>query len=232
MKERQGSCIFPCKCTKGCDTSTGDCLNGGTCIDGPPSGHRWQGPACQTGNVAFKKNANQIGEKTNRYSRLYPANRAVDGNTDSEMNHTHCAHPMTYTTTLTAWWKVDLDDTYRIYSVVIYNRKNVPWRLDEFRLSVGNSSQSDQLVQCATHSGRVASSASVTTSCEAVGRYLEFRRSGIKNDKYVTGLCEVVVIGHRYIDCSLCPSSSGCNDVTGCDVCDPGKQQPDCKKRV
>ena len=115
------------------------------------------------------------------------------------MNHTHCAYPMTNKAALTAWWKVDLDDTYRIYSVVIYNRNERPWRLKEFRLSVGNSSESDQLVQCATHSGPVAKSASVTTSCEAVGRYLEFRRSGIRGDKHVTALCEVVVIGHRYI---------------------------------
>ena len=145
------------------------------------------------------KKANQIDEKINGYSRKHPASRAIDGNITSDLNQKHCAHPMTWNENITAWWKVDLGDTYRIYSVVIYNRKNAFWRLDEFRLSVGNSSQSDQLVQCATHSGRVASSASVTTSCEAVGRYLEFRRSGIRNDKYVTGLCEVVVIGHRYI---------------------------------
>ena len=152
-----------------------------------------------SGNVAYMKKANQIDEKINHYSRKYPASRAVDGNTTSDLKQKHCAHPMTWNKNITAWWKVDLVDTYRIYSVVIYNRKNVPWRLDEFRLSVGSSSQSDQLVQCATHSGRVASSASVTTSCKALGRYLEFRRSGIRRDKYVTGLCEVVVIGHRYI---------------------------------
>ena len=152
-----------------------------------------------SGNVAYKKKANQIDEKTNLHSREHPASRAVDGNTDSNLNHSHCALPMTYKTNLTAWWKVDLDDTYRIYSVVIYNRKDKFWRLNEFRLSVGNSSQSEQLVQCATHSGLVARSGSVTTPCEAVGRYLEFRRSGIRTDKYVTGLCEVVVIAHRYI---------------------------------
>ena len=106
---------------------------------------------------------------------------------------------MTWNKTLAAWWKVDLDDTYRIYSVVIYNRKNVPWRLKAFTLSVGDSSQSDQLEQCVNYTGPAKSSGSVVTPCEAVGRYVEFKRSGIRRDKYVTGLCEVVVIGHRYM---------------------------------
>ena len=47
--DNQGPCIFPCRCTKGCDNATGECLNGGTCIDGHPSGYRWGGTACQSG---------------------------------------------------------------------------------------------------------------------------------------------------------------------------------------
>ncbi|KAI0217943.1 hypothetical protein LSAT2_030316 [Lamellibrachia satsuma] len=45
----QGSCIFPCRCTDGCNTTTGNCINGGQCEDGHPSGYRWSGTACQTG---------------------------------------------------------------------------------------------------------------------------------------------------------------------------------------
>ena len=145
------------------------------------------------------KKASQIDEKTNYYSKKYTASKAVDGNTDSDMHHNHCAHPMTWNKNLSAWWKVDLDDTYRIYSVVIYNRKNVPWRLEPFTLSVGNSSKSDQLVPCVNYTGPAKSSGSVVSPCEAVGRYVEFRRSGIKKNKYITGLCEGVVIGHRYM---------------------------------
>ncbi|KAK2191678.1 hypothetical protein NP493_48g07064 [Ridgeia piscesae] len=227
----QGSCIFPCRCTQGCDIATGNCLNSGKCIRDHPDNFQWSGKACQTGNVAYNKKASQSGEKTNIYSRSYPASRAVDGNTDSYLKHDHCAHPMLNDTTTTAWWKVDLNGTYRLYSVVIYNRNSNIERLDGFTLSVGSSSQSDRLVQCGTHTGRVASSASVTTSCEAVGRYLEFRRTRTTFQSHKTGLCEVVIIGHRYITCQHCPSSSRCGDVTGCDACEPGKQQPDCKKR-
>ena len=46
----QGSCIFPCRCTKGCDTTTGQCINGGICEDGHPSSRKWTGTACQTGS--------------------------------------------------------------------------------------------------------------------------------------------------------------------------------------
>ncbi|KAK2191690.1 hypothetical protein NP493_48g07132 [Ridgeia piscesae] len=175
------------------------------------------------------KKASQIDE-TAGYSRSYPASRAVDGNTNPVISKS-CAHPYTRNEDKTAWWKVDLNDTYRLYSVVIYNRDCCAQRLDGFTLSVGNRPQSDQLVRCGTHTGRVAISASVTTSCKAVGRYLEFRRTITSSEPNFANFCEVVVIGHLYINCSLCPSSSGCNDVTGCDACGPGKQQPDCKKQ-
>ena len=143
------------------------------------------------------KNASQIGENINHNSKTYPASNAVDGKTDSAMRNKRCAHPMTDNDNMTAWWKVDLYDTYRLFSVVIYNRDIVPYRLDGFTLSVGT--RSDQLVPCGTHIGPVKPSASVTTSCEAVGRYLEFRRNITTRQPNIGGLCEVVVIGHLYI---------------------------------
>ena len=145
------------------------------------------------------KKASQIGEKTNRNSKTYPASNAVDGNTSSIMSRNRCAHPMTNNKNMTAWWKVDLNDTYRLYNVVIYNRDGSSFRLDGFTLSVRNSSQSDQLEQCGTHTGHVGLGASVTTSCEAVGRYLEFRRTNKTRQPNIAGLCEVVVVGHLYI---------------------------------
>ena len=72
-------------------------------------------------------------------------------------------------------------------------------RLDGFALSVGNSSDRNQLIQCGNHTGTVAASASVVTSCEAVGRYLQFRRVSGTTQPNIAGLCEVVIIGHLYI---------------------------------
>ena len=138
-------------------------------------------------------------DETNGYGRTYPTRRAVDGNTDPNIRHGSCAHPSSSKKNTPAWWKVDLKDTYRLYTVVIYNREASSFRLDGFTLSVGNKSQSDQLEPCGNHIGRVKPSASVTTSCEAVGRYLEFRRTNGTRQPDVAGLCEVVVIGHLYI---------------------------------
>ena len=40
---------FPCRCTDGCNTDNGDCLNGGTCIPDIPVGYTWSGQACRYG---------------------------------------------------------------------------------------------------------------------------------------------------------------------------------------
>ncbi|KAI0220359.1 hypothetical protein LSAT2_028127, partial [Lamellibrachia satsuma] len=114
----QGSCIFPCRCTKGCNTTTGQCINGGICEDGHPSGWKWTGTACQTGNVAYNKPSSQsIGDWGGRF----PAGRAVDGNTNPSMAGGHCANPDT-DWGRNAWWMVDLGEIYNISRVIIYNR--------------------------------------------------------------------------------------------------------------
>ena len=75
-------------------------------------------------NVGYNKTAHQSGEKLNEWSIGNPASRAVDGNTDPDLeHHHHCAHPMDSAGT-NAWWMVDLGQKYSINRVVIYNRKN------------------------------------------------------------------------------------------------------------
>ena len=71
-------------------------------------------------------------------------------------------------------------------------------RLGAFTLSVGNSSDIEDHSQCTSHNGAVADGATVNESCTATGRYLSFRRSG-GGDNNLTTLCEVVVIGYRYV---------------------------------
>ena len=48
--ETQPHWAFPCRCDNGCDTDTGECLNGGSCIQGLPTEYTWSGQACRTGN--------------------------------------------------------------------------------------------------------------------------------------------------------------------------------------
>ena len=71
-------------------------------------------------------------------------------------------------------------------------------RSSSFTLSVGNSSDVNDHTQCASHNGAVAAGATVNESCTATGRYLSFRVNGGANNDLTT-LCEVVVIGHKYV---------------------------------
>ncbi|KAK2155978.1 hypothetical protein NP493_2014g00018 [Ridgeia piscesae] len=317
----QDSCIFPCRCTKGCNTTTGDCLDDGRCMDGHPSDHRWSGPACQIGNVAYRKSASQV---SYTWGDQFPADRAVDGNVDQWRSHEHCALPDRGQGT-NAWWQVDLGGIFDILRVEIYTgnstrlsmtsqdivllavqmtdgalvvysgatedcqKKNgecqtecaphfkgdtcqeckdgyfgnlfdrtchcrsgscdkttghcpsgcaTGWTgdncqtdsrgLSTFTLSVGNSSDRTDHMPCASHSGVVVSGAVVKESCTATGRYVSYQRTK-DGEPRLTALCEVVVIGHPHISCEKCPKSSACNNVVGCDECEPGKQQPDCE---
>ncbi|KAK2152409.1 hypothetical protein NP493_2462g00000 [Ridgeia piscesae] len=428
----RGSCIFPCRCTDGCDQVTGQCVDGGTCSDGQPRGYKWSGEACQIGNVAFNKNANQSpGQQS--------ASKAVDGITLTQ-EYDHCT-VLSGTPGTQSWWMVDFGGNYQISRVIIYHtackagyfgwrcrfrchkcptcdaitgkcpstcqdnrwgvgcmlssdcyydnekgerymgrkskgyisggRKCISWtwqtrypdswfpdgsrsaagkycrnvggadrpwcyyntnynwvycRVDRcpcdsgrfgvncekechcndenencqnnspkgrcnsgcaphftgstcqecedghfgvfcdgtchcssgscdkttghcpsgcatgwsgdncqtgsqqpsaFTLSVGNSSDVNDHTQCASHNGAVAAGATVNESCTATGRYLSFSVKG-EAENPLTTLCEVVVIGHKYISCQRCPSTSSCDDVIGCDACEQGKKQPDC----
>ncbi|KAI0224657.1 hypothetical protein LSAT2_024362 [Lamellibrachia satsuma] len=103
--------------------------------------------------------------------------------------------------------------------------------LSTFTLSVGNSSAINDHTQCASHKGQVAARAPINESCAATGRFLSFQRYG-GDESHLAALCEVVVIGHRYINCQNCSSASTCNDVIGCDACAKGKQQPDCVNAI
>ncbi|KAK2181763.1 hypothetical protein NP493_383g04047 [Ridgeia piscesae] len=229
----QGSCIFPCRCTNGCHTTTGQCINGGQCTADKPDtptdlGWRWTGIACQEGNVAYNKTASQSIDP-HGWGGDYPAGRAVDGATNPAIGSKtsgSCAHPDTEYGQ-NAWWIVDLGATFNISRVIIYNRNEYKARLNTFTLGVGGTPEKTKYTHCASRN-RTAGTI-VEAQCRSITHYLNFSRTG-DPDSYAAGLCEVVVIGHRHITCSNCPSTSTCNDVIGCDRCDPGKQQPDCTK--
>ena len=70
------------------------------------------------GNVAYNKPSTQsIGD----WGGSFPAGLAVDGNTNPSMAGGHCAHPDT-DWGRNAWWMVDLEETYNISRVIIFNR--------------------------------------------------------------------------------------------------------------
>ena len=54
--------------------------------------------------------------------RDWGAERAVDGIYDQNAHHGYCAHNYALDHSALGWWQVDLQATYRIDSVRIYNR--------------------------------------------------------------------------------------------------------------
>ncbi|KAI0239536.1 hypothetical protein LSAT2_009728 [Lamellibrachia satsuma] len=114
------TCIFPCRCAKGCDQVSGQCLDDGQCKDGYPSGYNWRGTACQIGNVALYKTTTH---STGKWGDMYPSSQAVDGAIDP-LSYKHCAVPNAMLGT-DVWWKVDFGGNYRISRVIIYNSDTV-----------------------------------------------------------------------------------------------------------
>ncbi|CAH1785116.1 unnamed protein product [Owenia fusiformis] len=101
-------------------------------VCGPVAG-RWSVPA-KGYNVAYRK-------PTKQSSNLYGYNKgyselAVDGNTDSNFYHGSCTHTKNE---FKAWWMVDLKSSYNIYAVKLFNRKDVPERLSNFRIEVSSN---------------------------------------------------------------------------------------------
>ena len=101
-----------------------------------------------SGNVAYHKTASQADHS--HWAQMWPANRAVDGNTDTDMAHGHCAHPES-SWDVRAWWMVDLVDTYSISSVTIYNRaddgENECWDTIYLHNIVNNETSSNNIVE-------------------------------------------------------------------------------------
>ncbi|KAK2139295.1 hypothetical protein LSH36_1879g00026, partial [Paralvinella palmiformis] len=94
----------------------------------------------------------------------------------------------------------------------------------------GPSCQIDNEVLCGYHHDPVYTSITITCPSPLIGRYVHFmRKVGVTKDE-AAPFCEVVIIGHRNIDCTQCPVGVNCNDVTGCVACQ-GSYQPDCKQR-
>ena len=83
-----------------------------------------------TGNVAYNKPTFQSGtysEMVDGFDQSFFPDMAVDGTTDPELTHLHCAHPYTFDPDYSpqggpAWWYVNLERTYLISTIYIYFR--------------------------------------------------------------------------------------------------------------
>ncbi|XP_078665730.1 fucolectin-like [Branchiostoma floridae x Branchiostoma belcheri] len=139
-------------------------------------------------NVALNKAASQ----SSLYGPRYPAERAVDGNTGTNLFHRReCTHTnLEYQ----PWWKVDLGDTYVISHVTVINRGDCCGeRLKDFMIRVGHNEDISKNEQCGdTYTDIPEDGAILDIQCTTPmsGRWVSVQLSGRRD--YLS-LCEVQV---------------------------------------
>ncbi|KAK2138578.1 hypothetical protein LSH36_2781g00008, partial [Paralvinella palmiformis] len=132
------------------------------------------------------------------YSQMrYPATGAVDGIIPENSITTYCAHLSNDNGTSAEWW-TDLGDVYKIYNITLYARtdSNDNDRLQQFYLTVYNTS--DNEVLCSYHHDPVFTNIIITCPRPLIGRYVHFKKKA-NVTKEAAVLCEVIIIGHKYI---------------------------------
>ena len=68
------------------------------------------------------------------------ASRAVDGYINPNINDGYCAHPESKDTSKRAWWYVDLEDSYRISNIILFNRQGSEGMFTRFHIDKFDSS--------------------------------------------------------------------------------------------
>ncbi|XP_042561138.1 fucolectin-6-like [Clupea harengus] len=138
-------------------------------------------------NVALRGKATQ----SDLYGNGFAYN-AIDGNRDGMYRHGSCTHTEAH---LNPWWRVDLLQKYKVFSVIITNRKDsAPSRLNGAEIRIGNSLDNNGInnPRCAVISS-IPGGVSETFECNGMeGRYVTVVIPG--RAEYLT-LCEVEVYG-------------------------------------
>ncbi|XP_062395744.1 uncharacterized protein LOC134083436 [Sardina pilchardus] len=137
-------------------------------------------------NVALKGKATQ----SDLYGNGFAYN-AIDGNRDGVYDHGSCTHTKAH---LNPWWRVDLLQNHKVFSVVITNMVDAPSRLNGAEIRIGNSLEQNGInnPRCAVISS-IPAGFSETFECHGMeGRYVTVVIPG--RVEYLT-LCEVEVYG-------------------------------------
>uniref|UniRef100_H3ADE6 Fucolectin tachylectin-4 pentraxin-1 domain-containing protein n=1 Tax=Latimeria chalumnae TaxID=7897 RepID=H3ADE6_LATCH len=137
-------------------------------------------------NVALKGTATQSSKR----DQLGVPEHAINGNKNSGyLSCTHTGHGTG------PWWRVDLQQPYRISAVVITNRGDCCWeRLRGAEIYIGNSLEKNGTLnpRCASISSVAKGSTDSYCCNQLVGRYITIAIP--TREEYLT-LCEVEVYG-------------------------------------
>ncbi|XP_064410317.1 uncharacterized protein LOC135352566 [Latimeria chalumnae] len=141
-----------------------------------------------TQNVALKGTALQSSKR----DQLGVPEHAIDGNKNSDFGYLSCTHTAYE---MGPWWRVDLQQPYRISAVVITNRGDCCWeRLRGAEIYIGNSLEKNGTLnpRCASISTVERGSTDSFCCNGMVGRYVTIAIP--TRVEYLT-LCEVEVYG-------------------------------------
>ncbi|XP_064410319.1 pentraxin fusion protein-like [Latimeria chalumnae] len=139
-------------------------------------------------NVALKGTATQSSKR----DQLGVPEHAIDGNKNSDFGYLSCTHTEHE---MGPWWRVDLQQPYRISAVVITNRGDCCWeRLRGAEIYIGNSLEKNGTLnpRCASISSVAKGSTDSYCCNQLVGRYVTVAIP--TREEYLT-LCEVEVYG-------------------------------------
>ncbi|XP_058625947.1 fucolectin-4-like [Onychostoma macrolepis] len=121
------------------------------------------------------------------------AERAVDGNRGLQQLYTGCSSTLNETE---PWWRLDLQDVYRVNKVVVTNRKDCcTEQINGAEIHIGNSLENNGINNhiCAVIPA-IPAGESYNYSCDGLdGRYVIIH---IPGDWKILALCEVEVYGY------------------------------------
>uniref|UniRef100_A0A2D4JI15 Fucolectin tachylectin-4 pentraxin-1 domain-containing protein n=1 Tax=Micrurus lemniscatus lemniscatus TaxID=129467 RepID=A0A2D4JI15_MICLE len=123
--------------------------------------------------------------------RIGGPERAVDGDCHGDWNHESCTHTKLERN---PWWRVDLEESYKIYAVVVKNRRDCcGHRLLGAEIHVGDSLENSGRFNHLCGIIQDASLGSISTiNCDNNrGRYISIH---LPREEYLT-VCEVEVYG-------------------------------------
>ena len=161
------------------------CLGNNNAIIECQKNATWTNLQCPCGiNIALKRSANQSSTFEGNF-----ASNAVDGNSDSHVEHGYCSH--TAYNDASPWWMVDLGRNHLIRRVVIYNRDKLGYRLHDLNVIVVDENGKMQL--CTHFRGPAENNEIIILDCKVSieGRYVKLQI--VSGDHNFLTLCEVEI---------------------------------------
>ena len=170
----------------------------------------------------------------------WSADKAVDGVADPDTLNDFCAQ-MNTPDGGPSVWLVDLGEPHVIEEVKVLNRidtdgdesyermTNVTAYVSSFK-SLNYNEHEKRSKVCGRFPDMVQPASWLTLTCDknTIGRYVIFRNGENAPHRAKMSICEAVVMGYKPFSCDSCVG--GCDPLTGCKSCPPGRALPDCKQ--